>query len=274
MPRRIRLRQTSETTPPKNDGARRAWIASWKRWAVNQLPPDMPREVRVQVRAGVERVVARFGPGDDEEEIRDVILAVVEDALRRLQAETEEMKREETKRKMVAQTSLLLRFALRKFPRGEVRAMLKRPGYSVTSLTEGLRGHLEQRLTGEETLGEVMDRAVVWVERRLAEQPRVARLMKKAGTLAIGLGALAVQDPEVREAAVKGFTKARDTLRDVWARWITASKPANPDMTGDKPGPNQPPAERQSRPRPSPGGEGLLTSVVLPVGDRQSSGGR
>lgn len=224
MPRRIRLRET-DGGRLEGAGGRRAWLTVWKRRAVAQLPPGAPREVRVRVRAAVERALARFGQEDDSQEVHDLVQGVVEDALDRMEAEAEQAARERRKQAILDRIPALLSLALARFPRGDVAAMLKRPGYSRARLTQGLRGHLEARLTGDETWEQVRDEAVAWVDGRLAEQPRLSRALAKGAASAAGLGALALQDPKVQEAVSRGLTKAREKVQELWARWTKPSGP-------------------------------------------------
>ncbi len=225
MSRRVRPRQNADAARTGRDDAWPAWLIMWKRWAVSQLPGGTPREVRVQVRAAVERALARFGPTDDDEEIRDVLFMVLEDAVDDMRAETDRAAHEERKRETIGKATLLLTVALRNFPKADVAAMLKQPGYSLASLKHGLRLDLEGHLTGRETWEEVMDLVVAWVDCRLAEQSRLLRALAKGAGLAGAVGALALQDPNVREAAVRGLTKARDKASKLWAR---LTKPDGP----------------------------------------------
>ncbi len=225
MSRRVRTRQNADAARSGRDDTRQGWLIMWKRWAVSQLPGGTPREVRVQVRAAVERALGRFGLADDDEEIRDVLFMVLEDAVDDMRAETDRAAHEERKRETLGKTALLLRVALRSFPKADVAAMLKQPGYSLVSLKHGLRRDLEQHLTGRETWEEVMDRVVAWVDCRLAEQPRVLRALAKGAGWATVMGTIALQDPNVREAAVRGLTKARDKASELWARWTKPDRP-------------------------------------------------
>ncbi len=226
MSRRVRPRQNADAARTTGrDDARQVWLIMWKRWAVSQLPGGTPREVRVQVRAAVERALARFGPADDDEEIRDVLFMVLEDAVDDMRAETDRAAHEERKRETIGKAALLLRVALRNFRKADVAAMLKQPGYSLGSLKHGLRLDLEQHLTGRETWEEVMDRVMAWVDCRLAEQSRVLRALAKGAGLAGAVGALALQDPNVRAAAVQGLTKAKGKASELWAR---LTKPSGP----------------------------------------------
>lgn len=225
MPRRVRSRQIPTAEPNAASQARRQWATTWKRWAIAKLPSTTPRTVRVELRVQVERALLRFGPDDDEEEVRDLVLRIVEDALRRIQTEQDQATREENKRTVVAEAKFLLRLVLAKFPGDEVAAMLKQPGYSLPALTQGLKRHLERHVAGTETLEEILERVVAWVERRLAEQPKPSRrwpgLVAKVGGATAALTAMALKDPEVREATIKGLARAREKAREVLARWIS-----------------------------------------------------
>lgn len=205
------------------DEERQRWLLTWKRWAAGQLPSDAPRRVKVHVRATVERTLSPFGPQDDADEVRDMVLGVVEAALEASRMERERIAREVAKRTLIAGAPSLLRVALRRFPKDEVAAMLKRPRYSLSALTHGLRRHLERHVTGDETADEILDRVISWVEQRLAEQPRLPRIVGKAGAATALFGAIALQNPEVREAAAKAFDRARDKVHELWTRWTGSS---------------------------------------------------
>ncbi len=226
MPRRVRIRQTGE---PDGKGAgqeRRQWVAQWKRWAVGQLPSTAPRAVKVELRVQVERALGRFAPGDDEEEIREVVLGMVEAELTRIRAEVEQVARDDNRRASVALAELLLDGALRKFPREAVAAMLKQPGYSRIALTQRLKRHLERHVTGDETSDEVMARVVAWVDRRLAEQPPPARRWGGTATAVVGAaGVAALTNPEIRKAARTGLTRAREQALKLWQQWTSGTQP-------------------------------------------------
>lgn len=229
MPRRVRIRQTSDAESNASREVRRHWLTIWKRWAVRQLPLTLARDVRVELRLQVERALLRFGPDDDEEEVRDIVLRIVEDALRRVQAENDRRTQEENKRAVVAEAESLLRLVLAKFPRDEVAAMLKQRGYSLTALTQGLKRHLERHVTGIETIEGVLGRIVAWVERRLAEQPKPSRhwpgtAVKIGGATAV-LAAMALKNPQMRETVGRGIEIGRDKARELWTRWKTRSDP-------------------------------------------------
>lgn len=229
MPRRIRPRPTSDAPSP-GDGARRKWLATWKRWAISRLPLDVSPTARVHVRAAVERALASLGPEDNEEEVQDVVLGVVEDVMGRMKATAEAATRDENKRAIITEAGLLLGLALRRFPAADVAAMLKQPGYSLAALTGGLRRHLNRHVTGDEKLEEVMDRIVAWAERRLAEQPKPSRAIPRAvvragGAAVATLGMIALKNPQVRETVAREFIKTKQKARALWARWTTRVEP-------------------------------------------------
>ncbi len=229
MPRPVRIRQVPSAEPDAASQARRQWVTTWKRWAIARLPSTMPRAVRVELRVQVERALLPFGPGDEEEEVRDLVLGIVEEAVRREQAEQDRAAREENKRTVVAQAEVLLRLVLAKFPQDEVAAMLKQPGYSLAALTHGLKRHLERHMTGTETLEEILKRIVAWVERRLAEQPKPSRhwpgTALKIGGATAAVAAMALKNPQMRKAVGRGIEIARDKARELRMRWKTRSDP-------------------------------------------------
>ncbi len=225
MPRRVRIRQTGE---PDGEGAgeeRRQWVAHWKQWAVGQLPATAPRAIKVELRVQVERALGRLAPGDDEEEIREVVLGMVDTATARIRAEAERVAREDNRRASVALAGPLLNLALRKFPRDAVAMMLKQPGYSGPALTQRLKRHLERHVTGDETPEEILARVEVWAERRLAEQPPSAR--RWGGTVAAvaGAGVAALSNPAIRKAARTGLARAHEKGLDLWKQWISRAQP-------------------------------------------------
>ncbi len=219
MPRPVRIRPSSADQPTGSESPRRPWIHRWKQWAIQQLPPTAPRAVRVQLRAEVERALGRLNPETDEEEVRDVVLGVVETTTHQLEAEARQQAREGWKRQMVALAPGFLTLALRKFPSRGTIEMLKRPGYSLEALTLRLTRRLERDLTGDESLDEVQVRVGTWVEARLAEQPppppQWPRHLLAGGAAAATVAGMALQNPKVKDAAARGLAKARDVLK----RW-------------------------------------------------------
>ncbi len=229
MPRRIRTRLTSEGPSPEPDAARRKWLAIWKGWAVARLPADASRTAGVHVRTAVERALVRLGPEDSEDEVRDVVLGVVDEAVARLRAAADAAACAEMRRTIIAGADVLLGLALRRFPAADVSAMVKRRGYSRAALADRLRRHLDRHITGGEQPEEIMGRIVAWVERRLAEQPqpprRLSRLMAPAGAAMVTVGAMSLRNPQVKEVVTRGLEKARDKARALWARWTTRPSP-------------------------------------------------
>jgi len=229
MPKSTRIRESGDPHGEGADAERRQWVTRWKQWAVGQLPSTAPRAVKVELRVQVERALGRFAPGDDEEELHDVVLAAVDAATARLRADVEQGAREENRRASAALAGLFLEAALRKFPREAVAAMLQQPGYSRNALTQRLTRHLERYLKGEETVEEILARVTAWVERRLAEQPPPARPWR--GTVAGAVGAaaaLALTKPEIRDAARKGLTKARELALTLWQQRTAGTRPPEP----------------------------------------------
>ncbi len=210
MPRQPRIRTSFDTAPGGAPEARRAWLTTWKRWAVSELPPDTPRAVRVQLRTDVERVLSRLGPEDDDTEVRDLVAGVVDEARGRLRSETEQATHARSKRDLLAEVGQILGLVLDLFPEAEVAAMLKRPGYSRLALTQRLRRHLDHHVTGAERAEQVLESVVAWVERRLAEQPeplpRTSHVAGKVLAAAAATGMAVLRNRTVRDAAVKSST--------------------------------------------------------------------
>jgi hypothetical protein len=71
-----------------------------------------------------------------------------------------------------------------------------------------------------------MARVVAWVDRRLAEQPPPARRWGgTATTIAGAAGVVALTDPEIRKAAQKGLTRAREQALKLWQQWTSGTQP-------------------------------------------------
>jgi hypothetical protein len=234
MPRQPRIRESIDPEPGGAREARRVWLSAWKKWAVNELSAETPRPLRVQLRSAVERALAHFSPADDEAEVRDVVAGVVDEAQGEFRAEADRGAQAETKRQLASETAQIFAAVLSQFPQPAVTAMLQRPGYSRLVLTERLRRFLDQRLTGAEPPERILEVVVGWIERRLAEQPRVpswSRLainVRKAVPLVTAASVIALQNPAVRGAVVKHGMKARDTVR-AWVDKLTPPQgPAKP----------------------------------------------
>ena len=78
------------------------------------MPADMPLEVKVPLRADVERALARYRPDDDEAETSDIVASVVEEARTRLTAKLTGQFQEARKRLVIALAPVYLRAALAK----------------------------------------------------------------------------------------------------------------------------------------------------------------
>lgn len=223
MSRRPRLRDASAGSEGPDGEARRRWLASWKRSALTALPPETSRTDKVRVRAAVERALVRFGPEDDEAEIRDIVGGIVEEVKGGLTTEAARAARLRLKREVVDGAGELLDGVLRRFPKDQVAAMLKRPGFSGIALKARLHRFLERTITGDERPERIAELVMAWAERRLAEQPfpstSTSRLAAGVGT-AIGVlgsvGVVALQNPQIRDATVKHLKTARDKV----GRWL------------------------------------------------------
>ena len=228
MSRRISVRGPNEDHSGASDESRRLWVAKWKASAVAQMPGDTPLEVKVQLRADVDRALARYRPDDDEAEISDIVSSVVEEARTRLTAKLSGQLQEAGKKLVIALAPVYLRAALAKFDQRLVTAMLKRPGSSSAALTARLQGHLEHRLKGDDDQSDVQRLVDAWVARRLAEQPpastgRLRSALGAAGAVATA-GVAAYQNPTVKAAVDQGLTKAHQLIQ----RWWTPPPPSAP----------------------------------------------
>jgi len=196
------------------------------------MPADTPLEVKVQLRADVDRALARYRPDDDEAEISDIVTSAVEEARTRLTAKLTGQFQEAGQKLVIALASVYLRAALAKFDQRLVAAMLKRPGYSSAALTARLQGHLKHRLKGDEDQGDVQRLVDAWVVRRLVEQPpvsegRLRSALGAAGAVATA-GVAAYQLPTVKAAVDQGLTKAHRLIQ----RWWTPPPPSAPPPQG------------------------------------------
>lgn len=228
MPRPPRIRQSTDAEPCRPREARRAWVRTWKEWAMREWPPDTPRATRVQVRAAVEHALSRFSPEDDEAELRDVVAEVIEEARARRRREADQATRAKTKDATLAGTEQLLATVLLQLPRDQVGPMLRRPGYSYLALAHRLRRVLSRQLTGAEPPEQVLELVVAWVERRVAEQAtsrdqRAGRI-GKAIDLVSETGAAILQRPEVRDAALRQLAKFKEQAR----AWLEKRIPPQP----------------------------------------------
>lgn len=241
MPQRPRLRDSVDSVAdgPKRE-MRRTWLATWKRWAMNALPAEASRAVRVRVRTAVERALVRLGPEDDEAEVRDVVACIVEETHGQLQGEADCAAQTRSKREIVNGAGALLAAVLPRFPKNQVAAMLKRPGLSLVALTGRLQRFVDRHLTGNERPEQIVELVTAWVERRLAEQPPVpaasGRLAAGVGT-AVGVigsaGVVALQHPQVRDAAVRHLKTARDKARG-WLQTLIPPQPPAPPGPGPR----------------------------------------
>jgi hypothetical protein len=192
------------------------WRTPWKRWAVEQLPATAPHAVRVEVRAAVDRALARIPPTTDEGEIRDLVLLVLDGAHERLKGDAERKARQAQKTALVAGAGLLLGIALRKLSSRAAQRMLRRPGYSLQRLEYRLIRHLQHHVTGEETRSDVQARVDAWVEARLAEQPSTPSISKGAlvagAVTGVALGFGAAQHPAVREVTANSMKKSWEVI--------------------------------------------------------------
>ncbi len=206
----------SRPVPPLqtgSSGSTQDWHIRWKSWAVEQLPSTAPRASRVRLRAAVERALQRVPTDADDAEIRDVVLSLVDETRRGLEADAAREARVLAKKLLVALAAGFLRSALDRLKsRGSV-AMLSRPGYSFARLKQRLVRRLERDLTGDESHDEVQAVVDAWVDARLAEQPSRPGISKAAlvvgGATAVAVGVVAAQHPAARAAATRAVQQGR-----------------------------------------------------------------
>jgi hypothetical protein len=240
MPRRVSIRYSEQASAAIDGGPRRAWVRKWKGWAIAQLPSDISKSDRVQVRIDVERALSRHGPDDDDAELRDVVSSIIEAASARLAAESNAHAHEAAKDLIVNSAFIYLVNSLAKFDRARVSAMLKRPETATVVLTARLKGHLTRHLKGDESQAKVEGRVDAWVGRRLAEQPlpspaaatgRLTSTLKAAGTVVGAAAVVAYQHPAVKAGVNHSIARAKDIIEQF--RTPPPSSPASDPGTSD-----------------------------------------
>ncbi len=197
------------------------------------MPASASAATRSQIRHNVERALGRLGVQDPENEVRDVVEAMVEPVLLELADREGRVARDRRKRENLEQIETYLELALwlRTGPRAT--AMLKRSEYAKPVLVERLRRRLRRELTGGESPEEVLEYVIAFVDRCLAKQPPPPRRWGRAlatGTLVTGLVTAKVleQSPELRALAQKGLAIGRDRLHALLARFTSGQKPPTP----------------------------------------------
>ncbi len=233
MPRGVRARDTGEEPQARSDVERRQWLSQWKKRAVDQLPPDPPRSLKVQLRTDVERALAHFRPSDDEEEVRDVVDSAVDDALNRLASVAADERHKLSKGAMIILTPIFLRIALSKQDRRLVAGMLNQPESSRAVLTVRLKRYLGRHLRGDEDHNDVQNLVDVWVACQLAKHRTTSRKTSRiplgtASAVAAAAGLAAYQLPPVKTAVDRGLAKARQFVE----RLKAPSPPAPPQTQG------------------------------------------
>ncbi len=236
MPRGIRVRDAGEEPQARRDAERRQWLSQWKKRAVDQLPPDTPRSLKVQLRTDVEQALAHFRAGDNEEEVRDVVEGALDDTLNRLASVAADERHKVSKGAMIVLTPLFLRIALSKQDRRLVTEMLKQPESSRAVLTVRLKWYLARHLRGDEDHDDVQGLVDVWVACQLAKHRtkyrRPSRIpLGTASAVAAPPGLAAYQLPPVKTAVHRGLAKAQKFLEQL--------KPSSPPT----PPPTQGPAD-------------------------------
>ncbi len=85
MSRRPQMRGANDgPAPAPRDDARRAWLSHWKEWAIERVPVSASAITRSRVRLEVERALARLGAQDPENEVQDMVQAVLDPILQEL----------------------------------------------------------------------------------------------------------------------------------------------------------------------------------------------
>src|SRR5437879_4470023 len=233
-PPRVRdpLNANDGTGDPRHD-----WRTPWKKWAVAQLPSTASRAVKVEVRASVERALGRFRPDADEDELRNVVMTVVEDAVGNITADADRADQKAAKRMLLSHAGLYLQAALIRLKARGALVMLKRPGYSFRRLEQRLQKRLQRELTGGETPQDVQARVEAWVEARLAEQPAPSHIssatLAAGGAVILAATVAASQHPTVRATAAQALQKGRELLTKL--RTPPASPSAGPPPSGVTP---------------------------------------
>jgi hypothetical protein len=232
MPRRSRTRESVTAERGGSGEAHHAWVTIWKQWAVSELPESAPREVRVRLRAAVERALHPHHPADPEDEVRDVVLVIVEAVKETLAASRQRAEREARKREAIEAADRLMALAVLTRRGPALTAMLRRPGFSGVALTDRLKRRFAHELSGDEPLEQLVKIAQAVLDRALAKQPPVRRSHFPGvlvGTLAVAsaAGKTLQENPELKRVTTEAIAKARGRASAWWTK-LMARPPERP----------------------------------------------
>ncbi len=145
---------TSSTTPLEDE--RKPWLDRWKEKAVAQLPSTASAQRRAALRRKVEQALEGHGPHDAGGEIGDIVATVVTEITFQLEMEAMNKQRLDKKQAMINLAEKLLALAIPRFPASLVGTSSSwERHHLVESLKEELRSHLQERLTGDESMDEL-----------------------------------------------------------------------------------------------------------------------
>jgi hypothetical protein len=204
--------ESPSTTPPPED-QRKPWLDRWKNKAVAQLPPTASAQERAALRRKVEQGLEEYGPHVAEREIEDIVATLVLEMTFQMETEAMDQQRISKKLEMINFAEYLLTLAVKKFP----DSLVGKPDswerhHLVEPLKVELRLHLEERLTGDESMEElsIIFKAFLggWEKSAILQSSGSGGLTRRTIVAEvvglIGVGATMFV-PSIREKAQKGW---------------------------------------------------------------------
>jgi len=223
---------------------RKRWLDRWKGWGVDQLPATASAQTRTTLRQLVEEALVGHGPRDSESEVEDIVAALVAAATFQLEFEETEQKRDGKKKEMMDLAEKLLAIAIQRFPSqivGEPHSWERH--YLLEQLRLELRSHLQDRLTGEESvedLGPIIKAFIGEWEKSTIPNPQrnigVTRRILLTFAAGAAVATATAKFPKIKEKVREGydFLQTQGSWDEVLASFSEAYRKSKSDSSESK----------------------------------------
>lgn len=229
---------------PGTSAERKKWMDRWKNLAVAQLPAQASPQERATLRQSVEEALVGHGPGDSESEVEDIVAALGASVKFQLELEEMEKQRASKKKEMMDLAEKLLAMAIQQFPShivGKPNSWERH--HFVEQMGLELRSHLQDRLTGDESvedLGPIIKAFVGGWEKSSIPNPQNNSGVTRRILLTLAAGAAVAtataKFPKIKEKVQEGydFLQTQGSWDEVLASFSDAYRTFKSDSSESK----------------------------------------
>ncbi len=230
MPRKTPVRTRTSISPTSksdpchefNASRRRLWLDGIKKRAIRELPWDAPAGDRVKLRKAIQLALKDYGPNDSQDEVDDIVQALVDRVCHEVESEQETENRGGRKKQHVELGMACYDLAIEQFPERCIGKRNSALWHSTRGkLRRRFRSMLNDELTGDEPCEGVMERLVEFLADWRVEQDsslnrhNIVRTLKEWMWPLAAVAATAVAYSPRAQSVIKNVSeKAMEVLQD------------------------------------------------------------